>query len=227
MVALDGITGNLAWQWAVPSNVTIEHVSFWGDSVALLLHGTPVINPFNGIPTFPTEVMVLDAAAGTPRWSVNTTFLLPQTQADLASYSVEYMVAGEGVVVFSRGSKLAAMDSKDGNVLWRQSVSLEGSVGTGQGANITHMIFIPEEPGEQEEYVPARLLVNANNWSFQRFALLQFNQTNITGGSRSALLSLLSTLSCSFVRTAVTSVCIGFNFCIGEHLLLICTWSTP
>lgn len=185
LVALDGLTGQLAWQWIVPSNLTIKQVSGWDDTVALLLNGEAVINPFNGVPSIPTVIAGLDARTGVLRWEKNATDVIPQTQSDLAQYSVEYLIAGRGVIVFTRGSRLGALDANNGTVLWTTSLALEGSVGTGQGANITHVTYLPEHcnvPVEvEDDCTAARILINANNWSFQRFALMVFNQTNSTG----------------------------------------------
>lgn len=191
LLALNGITGELAWQWRVPYNITVKQVSGWGDTVALLLNGQPIINPYTGIASSPTYLVGLDASSGELRWQKNGTEVLVQTQSDLASYSLEFLVAGKGIVVFSRGSRLGAVNATDGTMLWRTSLALEGSVGTGQGANITHVVYLPDycnRPcSEVSDYVSARLLINANNWSFQRFALMVLNHTNVTGKTKVAL----------------------------------------
>ena len=176
IVALDGDTGTVSWQWQIPPSVTITGISGWGDTIALLAQGEPVQSPYFPTPTTPTVLYAVDATSGGTRWVQNATTSLPQTQAEAATYAVECFVAGEDFLFYSRASKLAAVN-KDGSVAWRTSVSLEGSVGTGQGANITNLIYIPRKPDPDTPIAP-RILANANNWSFQRFVLLGLNDTN-------------------------------------------------
>jgi len=176
IVALNGDTGAVSWQWQVPSNVTVTGMSSWGDTIALLTQGEPIQSPYFPTPTTPTVLFAIDATTGGTRWMQNATTILPQTQAEAATYAVECFVAGEDHLFYSRAKKLAAIN-KDGTVAWTTSVSLEGSVGTGQGANITHLVYIPRKDDEDEPVAP-RILANANNWSFQRFVLLTLNDTN-------------------------------------------------
>ncbi len=178
IVALDGNTGSVSWQWQVPPSVTITGLSGWGDTIAILAQGEAVQSPYFPTPTTPTVLYAIDAASGATRWVQNATTILPQTQAEAATYAVECFVAGEDFLFYSRASKLAAVN-KDGTVAWKTSVSLEGSVGTGQGANITHLIYIPSKADPDDPIAP-RILANANNWSFQRFVLLSLNATNAT-----------------------------------------------
>jgi outer membrane protein assembly factor BamB len=176
IVALNGDTGQVSWQWQVPPNVTVTGLSGWGDIIALLAQGEAIQSPYFPTPTTPTVLYAIDAASGATRWVQNATTILPQTQAEAATYAVECFTAGEDYLFYSRASKLAAVN-KDGSVAWKTSVSLEGSVGTGQGANITHLIYIPRKP-DSDDPVSPRILANANNWSFQRFVLLSLNDTN-------------------------------------------------
>ena len=176
IVALEGVTGVPAWQWQVPSNVTVVSISGWGDTMALLTHGEPVMNPYYAFATTPTVLFAVDAKTGLTRWMLNATQVIPQTQAEQATYAMETFMAGEDFLFYSRAGKMAAVN-KDGTIAWRTAVSLEGSVGTGQGANITHMIYIPRKFGSDLP-TPPRILINANNWSFQRFILMSLNDTN-------------------------------------------------
>ncbi|KAG7671537.1 hypothetical protein KSW81_003669 [Nannochloris sp. 'desiccata'] len=164
IVALDGDTGAVSWQWQVPDNVTVTGMSSWGDTIALLAQGEPIQSPYFPTPTTPTVLYAIDAASGNTRWVQNATTILPQTQAEAATYAVECFVAGEDSLFYSRANKLAAVN-KDGSVAWKTSVSLEGSVGTGQGANITHLIYIPRKD-DADKPVSPRILANANNWNW-------------------------------------------------------------
>ncbi len=179
LVALDGATGKVAWQWPVPSNVTLVSLSGWGDTLAVVAQGEPFQSPYFPTPTTPTVLMAINATEGTTMWWQNATQVVPQTQAEAASYAVENFIAGEDQLFYCRASKLAAV-SKDGTVVWRSGVSLDSSGGLGQAANITHLRYIPRRPSSEDpaDSVPPRLLANANNWSFQRFVLLGLNDTN-------------------------------------------------
>jgi len=179
LLALDGTTGSQKWQWPLPFQSTIQEISGWGDTVALLVKGAPVQSQYFPIAVAPTTIIGIDAETGLQRWALNGTVVIPMSQQDAASYPVENIVSGEGVVVFSRANKMAAINSADGSVTWNTQVFLEGSVGTGQGANVTSMSYIPGEDDQDDPILSApRLLLNANNWGFQRFVLMAFNTTN-------------------------------------------------
>ena len=188
IVALNGEDGTVKWQWPIPYNITVAGISGWGDTVAILANGQAIQSPFFPTPTTPTILFAVDSATGTTRWMMNATQILPQTQAEAASYAVENFIAGEDYLFYSRAAKLAAVDKQTGAPVWTMQVSLEGSVGTGQGANITHLIYIPRGQAttisnaalDSDAPTPPQILANANNWSFQRFALLQLNDTNMT-----------------------------------------------
>ena len=176
IVALNGESGQVAWQWTIPSNVTITSMSGWGDTVALLAQGQPYQSPYFPTPITPTVLIAVDAVSGATLWMQNATVVVPQTQAEASSYAVECFIAGEEFLFYSRGSKLAAVN-RDGSIQWRTAVNLDSSIGVGQGANVTHMVYIPRKP-DSDSPIPPRILANANNWSFQRFVLLSLNDTN-------------------------------------------------
>lgn len=218
LLALDGTTGTQQWQWPIPAQSSIEIISGWNDTIAMLLQGAPVQSPYFPVAVSPTTVMALDAANGQPRWSFNGTTLLPQTQAEASTYSVESIVAGQGYVVYARGNQIVALNADDGTVMWRTLVALEGSVGTGQGANITNVIFIPSQDGEEEDPVMSApgLLLNANNWGFQRFVYMQLNTTNTSGERNHVFMR----------RWGVSSACKEFDHGSENDLLFrICSQS--
>lgn len=184
LLALDGTTGSQKWQWPIPFNSTISSLTSWGDTVGILLEGPAVQSPYFPIAISPTYILSLDSETGQQRWQLNTTSAIPKTQADSATYLVETLLAVDSYLMFSRGNKLAAINSVNGTIQWQSQVALEGSVGVGQGANITGMAYVPAQSGEYVFSTPPGLLINANNWGFQRFVFLNFNTTNTSGTIR-------------------------------------------
>jgi outer membrane protein assembly factor BamB len=179
LIALDGVTGEPSWQWPIPSKNSLISVSGWNDFVGLMLQGEPIVSPYFPAIIRPTVLAALDANNGNLLWLQNATDVLPLSQADAATYAIENIEASREGLLYSRANKLNLIDWSSGDIIWETSVSLEGSVGTGQGANITHMSYLPRH--ELSDDGPDRILLNANNWGFQRFVLMQFNSTNSSG----------------------------------------------
>ena len=178
LIALDGLTGQPKWQWPIPAKNTLSYISGWDNHVGLLLQGEPIVSPYFPTVTRPTVLASLDAEDGSLLWLQNATSILPLSQAEAATYAVEAIAATNNGLLYSRANKLLLIDWADGSEIWKTFVSLEGSVGTGQGANITHLQYIPKHMYSDK---PQRILVNANNWGFQRFVMLALNGTNATG----------------------------------------------
>ena len=80
---------------------------------------------------------------------------------------------------------------------------LEGSVGTGSGANITHLRYVPQH---YLSTLAPRVLVNANNWGFQRFAMLQFNMTNSSAPAYSTWRSKLPENAMSILELTAPTI---------------------
>jgi len=154
-------------------------VSGWNGYLGLVLQGEPIASPYFPAIIRPTVLAALDSNNGNLLWLQNATDILPLSQADAATYAIESIEASREVLLYSRANKLNLIDWTSGELIWETSVSLEGSVGTGQGANITHMSYLPRH--ELSDEGPDRILLNANNWGFQRFVLMQFNSTNSSG----------------------------------------------
>lgn len=178
LIALDGVTGQPKWQWPIPAKNTLTSISGWDSHLGLMLQGEPVVSPYFPTVTRPTVLASIDAETGTLSWLQNATNILPLSQAEAATYAVETIEATKEGMLYSRASKMLLLDWNDGTEIWKTSVSLEGSVGTGQGANITHMQYIPKHMYSDK---PDRILVNANNWGFQRFVMLELDEMNTTG----------------------------------------------
>lgn len=178
LIALDGVTGEPKWQWPIPAKNTLKSVSGWGGNLGLMLQGEPIVSPYFPAVIRPTVLASLDAETGTLSWLENATTILPLTQAESATYAIEAIEASKEGLLYSRANKMLLINWNDGTEIWKTFVSLEGSVGTGQGANITHMQYIPKHIFSDK---PERILVNANNWGFQRFVMLALDGTNATG----------------------------------------------
>ena len=178
LITLDGENGTPGWQWPIPVNNTLMDVSGWDTKLGLLLQGEPVVSPYFPTITRPTILAAIDATDGHLLWIQNATTVLPLSQAEKATYAVETIAATKDGLLYSRGNKITLINwNNNGSVLWQTMVSLEGSVGRGQGANVTNMFYIPQNPLSD---LPDRILLNANNWGFQRFIVLQMNMTNIS-----------------------------------------------
>lgn len=175
LITLDGATGVPKWQWPIPPNISLTSVSGWDNSLGLLLKGQPIRSPYFPTVTRPTLMGCLDAVTGELRWLKNATDIQPLTQAEKATYAVERIEASKDGLLYTRTNKMLLIDYDTGEIIWKTQISLEGSVGTGQGANITHMSYIPSDVLSNG---PDRLLLNANNWGFQRFVLMQFDPSN-------------------------------------------------
>lgn len=182
LMALDGGNGSLKWQYVSPQGTHIDQLSGWNDTMTLLLHGQPIHSSYSPIPTIPTVIVGLDASTGTPKWKVNGSNILPLTQAETSNYYVDYLVTGEDVSLFSRAGRLAALSNQNGTLMWTTHVYLDGNLFIGQPANITHVRYIPRIFSNNEGLTPSppRLLINADNWGFQRFVLLTMNDTNVS-----------------------------------------------
>jgi outer membrane protein assembly factor BamB len=177
LVALDGGTGALAWRHALPQAARLGALSAWDDTIALLLRSAPEPGASPWAPP-PTTLVGLDAAGGAPRWSVNASAALPALRAEAGAYAVETLLAAEGVVVYARANRLAGLDPASGAVRWTTQLAVDGSVGAGQAANITDVVYVPPPLGDA--LTPPRLLATANNWSFLRFILLTVDVANAT-----------------------------------------------
>jgi outer membrane protein assembly factor BamB len=178
LIAIDGLTGDAKWQWPIPADHSLQGVSGWDDGLGIIMQGQPVTSPYFPAVIRPTVLASLNASDGSVFWLQNATTALPLSQADAASYAVESIEGTKGGLLYSRANKLLLIDWVDGSIIWQTQVSLEGSVGTGQGANVTHVRYIPKHPLSDK---PERILLNANNWGFQRFVMMAFNETNTTG----------------------------------------------
>ena len=174
LVAIDGISGEVAFQWPIPYNTTLTAVAGWDNTLGLMLQGQPIVSPYFPTVLRPTLLGAL-AADGTLLWMQNATTALPLSQAEASTYAVETIEGSEEGLLYSRAKRVLLLDWKTGDVIWDTSVALEGSVGTGSGANITHLRYVPKH---YLSTLAPRILVNANNWGFQRFAMLEFNMTN-------------------------------------------------
>lgn len=203
LIAIDGVSGQVAWQWPIPFNTTLSGVTGWDDGIGLyvyatchdalflslahttetnkkqrndsILQGQPIVSPYFPTVLRPTLLAGLSAAEGQLLWMQNATTALPLTQAEASTYAVETIEGSKGGLLYSRANKILLLDWNTGEKIWGTSVALEGSVGTGSGANITHLRYVPQH---YLSTTPPRILINANNWGFQRFAMLQFNMTN-------------------------------------------------
>lgn len=178
LIALDGITGKAKWQWPIPPNNNLAVVNGWDNFLGLMLQGEPISSPYFPAVIRPTVLASLDAENGTLIWLQNATSLLPLSQAEAATYAVETIEASKEGLLYSRANKLLLIDWRDGTEKWKTVVSLEGSVGTGQGANVTHIRYIPKHIFSDK---PQRILLNANNWGFQRFVMMALDESNTTG----------------------------------------------
>ena len=105
--------------------------------------------------------------------------------------------------MYSRAKKILLLDWNTGDVIWDTSVVLEGSVGTGSGANITHLRYVPQH---YLSTLAPRVLVNANNWGFQRFAMLQFNMTNSSAPAYSTWRSKLPENAMSILELTAPTI---------------------
>lgn len=178
LIAIDGVTGKPKWQWPIPTNNKLAVVSGWDRFLGLMLQGEPIVSPYFPAVIRPTVLASIDAENGGLLWIQNATSVLPLSQSDAATYAIESIEATKNGLLYCRANKLLSIDWQDGSEIWKTQVSLEGSVGAGQGANVTHMRYIPKHMFSDE---PERILLNANNWGFQRFVMMAFNETNTTG----------------------------------------------
>jgi hypothetical protein len=175
LIAIDGESGKVAWQWPIPVDTNLVEISGWDGTLGMVLQGQPVVSPYFPTVLRPTLLGTLNATDGSLLWLQNATSAMPLTQAEASTYAIETIEGSKDGLLYSRAKKILLLNWSDGSVVWKTSVSLEGSVGTGQGANITHMRYIPQHPLSDK---PERILLNANNWGFQRFCMLEFNATN-------------------------------------------------
>lgn len=182
LMAVNGGNGSLIWQYSSPPGTLIDQLSGWNDTVTLLLHGQPIHSSYSPQPRIPTTLVGLDTATGKLKWSVNGSTVLPLTQAEISNYYVDYLVTGKDVSLFSRAGKLAAISNGNGTLVWTTTVYIDGGIFIGQPANITHVRYIPRVLANNEGLQPSppRILINANNWGFQRFVLLTMNDTNMS-----------------------------------------------
>lgn len=139
-----------------------------------MLQGQPIVSPYFPTVLRPTLLGAL-SSEGKLLWMQNATTALPLTQAEASTYAIETIEGGKEGLLYSRASKILLLDWNTGEKIWGTNVALEGSVGTGSGANITHLRYVPQH---YLSMFPPRILINANNWGFQRFAMLEFNMTN-------------------------------------------------
>lgn len=174
LVAIDGVSGNVVFQWPIPYNTSLTSVSGWDDRLGLMLQGQPIVSPYFPTVLRPTLLGAL-STDGSLLWMQNATTALPLSQAEASTYAVETIEGSKEGLLYSRAKKILLLDWNTGDVVWDTSVALEGSVGTGSGANITHLRYVPQH---YLSNLAPRILINANNWGFQRFAMLQFNVTN-------------------------------------------------
>jgi hypothetical protein len=49
LIAIDGVSGNVAFQWPIPLNTTLTSITGWDTTLGLMLQGQPIVSPY-----FPT-----------------------------------------------------------------------------------------------------------------------------------------------------------------------------
>ena len=72
LVAIDGVSGNVAFQWPIPYNTTLTGISGWDNTLGLILKGQPIVSPYFPTVLRPTLLGAL-SADGSLLWMQNAT----------------------------------------------------------------------------------------------------------------------------------------------------------